>query len=201
MSGPGTTSDDESFAAAIEAQQRDMDRFDRHVPDDLVGDFLRDVQAQRERDRVRRLIGISAEEFGKGLFGGAHAGGKALATLFGGGQLAQQVEDLESPILPSWAKSGGKGDIARYVPAGAGLQIMQMKNAAKASGAAQPLKQMSSQAQPASSPPAPSSVAPASAPAKPHGPIAFVKAHPVGVAAGAVGVVGLIALLARLVRR
>lgn len=47
-------------------------------------------------------------ELGKNIFGGVHTAGKVLASAFGAGKLAEQAEQLESPILPDWAKGGAK---------------------------------------------------------------------------------------------
>ena len=81
------------------------------------------------------LLGLTGEEFGKGFMGGAHVGGRVIATLFGGAGLADAAERLEDPILPDWAKKGGAADVSRFVPAGLGLSAVTASKEAKAAKA------------------------------------------------------------------
>jgi hypothetical protein len=52
------------------------------------------------------LVGIDWGDIGKNVFGGVHTAGKIAASAFGFGGVANQLEQVESPILPDWAKTG-----------------------------------------------------------------------------------------------
>lgn len=55
-----------------------------------------------------RILGVDWNDLGKNVFGGVHTAGKILASAFGAGALVAPVEQLESPILPEWAKSSAR---------------------------------------------------------------------------------------------
>lgn len=58
-------------------------------------------------NEVEELVGVDWADVGKSAFGVLHIAGKTVATAFGGGALADAAENLESPILPDWAKGVG----------------------------------------------------------------------------------------------
>lgn len=64
--------------------------------------------------RRHHIVGLSIEDFGKSVFGGAHMAGSVLAKAFGAGALVAPIENLESPYLPDWAK-GTAAAIATHV--------------------------------------------------------------------------------------
>lgn len=109
-----------------------------------------DIAKRGDRDPdLDEIIG-AADQWYHHLFGAVHTAGGGIARLFGGGALVDQVERLEDPILPDWAKGANK-----LAPDGAGLAMVQMSKGKAAQGAAPTALIPTSAPAPAQAPAAP----------------------------------------------
>jgi hypothetical protein len=111
-------------------------------------------------------------------FGGLHEAGGAVLSAFGAGAVVKPLEQLESPILPDWAKTATKpGAAPAPPPPQKGMQNAQPKRT-------------------------PSGVSPSAPklPPPPHSAFAWIKAHPIETASySAIGLAGVL-LLVRVLR-